>query len=297
LAVKKQASHGLSFNLNYTWSHAIDGGSTWHSGSTSSNGAGAGDGYTTDDSQPGLDRGNAIFDVRHRMAANYVWELPWYKSQPGVIGHILGGWTYNGIISFQSGAHWEPWTFTNGGDPVGSIGTTDAEGIFVGGCTQAQIDSGACINAGGDFNLDGVRNDRPNVAKSNYTPTHDQWANGWGSAFNFKPGLDDNGRPVLASANGFFSSPCLGCVGNEGRNTFVGPRFVSWETSLFKNIKITERVNMQFRAEAFNILNHTNFQLPGAGGATNMRTNSSTFGKAGGTFNPRNLQFGLKLSF
>ena len=82
-----------------------------------------------------------------------------------------------------------------------------------------------------------------------------------------------------------------------GRNTFVGPSYVSWETSLFKNIKITEKVNMQFRAEAFNVLNHTNFQLPGAGGATNNRTNSGSFGQAGGTFNPRNLQFGLKIRF
>lgn len=288
LAVKKQASHGLTFNFNYTWSHAIDDGSTWHSGATSSNGAGAGDGYTTDVTQPGLDRGNAIFDVRHRMVANYVWELPWYKSQPGVIGHILGGWMYNGIISFQSGAHWEPWTFTNGGDPVGSIMTAAGDP-----CTQADIDSHNCFNYGGDFNLDGVRNDRPNVAAKNYTPSHDQWANGWGSGFIFHPSVDNG----LSSPNGFFSAPCLACTGNMGRNTFVGPSFVSWDTSLFKNIKITERVNLQFRAEAFNVLNHTNFQLPGAGGATNNRTNSGSFGQAGGTFNPRNLQFGLKISF
>jgi outer membrane receptor protein involved in Fe transport len=285
LALKKQASHGMVFNLNYTWSHAIDGGSTWHSGSTSSNGAGAGEGYTTDVTLPQIDRGNSIFDIRQRLVANYVWELPWYRSQPGVIGHILGGWVYNGIISWQTGAHWEPWTFTNGGDPVGSIANGSG-----GACTQADIDNHNCFNSGGDFNLDGVRNDRPNVAANNFTPSHDQWADGWGSDFKF------NGTGG-ASANGFFSSPCLACVGSEGRNTFVGPSFVSWDTSLFKNIKITERVGMQFRAEAFNVLNHTNFQLPGAGGSTNNRTNSGSFGQAGGTFNPRNLQFGLKISF
>lgn len=283
-SVKKQASHGLTFNLNYTWGHAIDAGSTWHSGATSSNGAGAGEGYTTDVTLPQLDRGNAIFDVRQRIVANYVWELPWMKDQHGFIGHVLGGWQYNGIVSWQTGAHWEPWTQSNGGDPVGtivnSLGTT---------CTQADIDAGDCRNTGGDYNLDGVRNDRPNVAANNFDPGHDGWANGWGPDFKF----GGNG----ASANGFFSAPCLGCVGNEGRNTFVGPSYVSWETSLFKNIKITEKVNMQFRAEAFNVLNHTNFLLPGALGATNNRTNSGNFGQAGGTFNPRNLQFGLKIRF
>jgi hypothetical protein len=282
--LKKQASHGITFNLNYTLGHAIDGGSTWHSGSTSSNGAGAGEGYTTDVTMPQLDRGNAIFDIRQRLVANYVWELPWFKEQHGVIGHILGGWQYNGIISWQTGAHWEPWTFTNGGSPQGTI--INSAGTE---CTQNDINAGDCRNTGGDYNLDGVRNDRPNVAAKNFNPGHDGWANGWGSDYTFK----GNG----SSPNGFFSSPCLGCVGNMGRNTFVGPSFTSWETSLFKNIKITERVNMQFRAEAFNILNHTNFQLPGAGGATNMRTNSGSFGQAGGTFNPRNLQFGLKIRF
>ncbi len=285
LSLKKQASRGMTFNVNYTLSHAIDDGSTWHSGATSSNGAGAGEGYTTDVTMPGLDRGNSIFDIRHRLVANYIWELPWYRSQNGIIGHILGGWLYNGIVSWQSGAHWEPWTFTNGGDPVGSI--VNASG---GACTQGDIDAGACVNTGGDFNLDGVRNDRPNVAAANYTPTHDQWANGWGSDFKFT-GSDP------ASANGFFSRPCLACVGNMARNSFVGPSYVSWETSVFKKIKITERVNAEFRAEAFNVLNHTNFQLPGAGGATNMRTNSGSFGQSAGTFNPRNLQFGLKISF
>ncbi len=97
--------------------------------------------------------------------------------------------------------------------------------------------------------------------------THEQWADG----FN----LPDS----------FFSAPCLGCVGNLGR-------------SLFKNIRVSDRFRLQFRADAFNILNHTNFQLGmGNGPSGNNRLNSPEFGKAGGTFNPRNLQFGLKLSF
>ena len=278
LSLRKQTTRGMSFNVNYTWSHAIDDGSTWHSGATSSNGAGAGEGYTTDAAAQGLDRGNSIFDVRHRLVANYVLELPWYRSQPGVIGHILGGWQYNGIVSWQSGAHWEPWNsaqrvltdFTDPSNPVP-------------GCTEATVAAGNCRNTGGDYNLDGQKNDRPNALANNVNPSHDQWANGWGGQF--LPG------------GGFFTAPCLGCVGNLGRNTFIGPSFTTWDTSLFKKIKITERVGMEFRAEAFNVLNHTNFQLPGAGGATNNNINHNGFGKAGGTFNPRKMQLGLKISF
>ena len=73
--LKKQVSHGLLFNVNYTYSHAIDNGSTWHSGATTANGAAAGEGYTTDQTLPGLDRGNSLFDIRQRLVFNYVWEV------------------------------------------------------------------------------------------------------------------------------------------------------------------------------------------------------------------------------
>jgi hypothetical protein len=93
---------------------------------------------------------------------------------------------------------------------------------------------------------------------------------------------------------GFFTAPCLGCVGNLGRNTFVGPGYWAVDTSIFKNFRLSERLRLQFRAEAFNVFNHTNFQL----GGTDLTTlNDPFFGQAGGTFNPRQLQFALKLGF
>jgi hypothetical protein len=94
-----------------------------------------------------------------------------------------------------------------------------------------------------------------------------------------------------------FSAPCLGCVGNLGRNSFVGPGFWVADMSVFKKFKLSEKLNLQFRAEAFNIFNHTNFQLPGANLLGNNRINSLHFGQSAGTFSPRNLQFGLQLAF
>jgi hypothetical protein len=47
--------------------------------------------------------------------------------------------------------------------------------------------------------------------------------------------------------------------GNEKRGTIVGPPMARWDANLYKNTNLTERVTLQFRAEAFNVLNHTNF--------------------------------------
>jgi len=135
------------------------------------------------------------------------------------------------------------------------------------------FDPANCVNTGGDYNLDGENNDRPSAVANHIHVSHDQWADG----FN----LPEN----------FFFAPCLGCVSNLGRNTFLGPGYWNVDTSIFKNFKLRERFNLQFRAEAFNVFNHTNFQL----GVNDL--NCSCFGQAGGTAPPRNLQFGLKLLF
>jgi hypothetical protein len=277
IGVRKAMSHGISANLNYTWSHVIDGGSTWHSGATTSNGAAGGEGYTTDLEHPELDRSNSIFDVRHVLAANYVWELPKLKDANAFIRHVFGNWSYNGILKYQSGAHWSP--FNSRGLRPGLDPATL--------CTQVEVNAGTCLNARGDYNLDGVNNDRPNSTVSTFTPSTSQWADGWGGNYTTSGSV---GAQI-------FSDPCLGCVGNLGRNTFVGPSFVGSDMSLFKQISLSERVGLQFRWEVFNVFNKTNFQLPGAQGAGNNRIDRADFGQAGGTFNPRQMQLGLKFSF
>ena len=122
------------------------------------------------------------------------------------------------------------------------------------------------------------------------------WANGWGPQW------------AIGAPGAMFSAPCLGCPGNLGRNTFVGPSQWFADMSLFKNFKVTERVGLQFRVEGFNVFNHTNFLLAEPGQASLETTHNQlatadnvggfpNFGQAGGTLNPRNLQFGLKVNF
>jgi len=243
----------------------------------------AGDGFTTDWTRPGLDRGNSIFDIRHRLVLNYVWDIPLGK-HTGFMNALLGGWQYNGIWALQTGPHWSP--YDRRPEKLREISDSTVP------CTATDVNTGNCQNLGGDYLLSRTnshsRNSRPNSVFASFdSATHDMWANGWG--------------PSWAPGGGNFSTPCLGCAGNLGRNTFVGPGQWYADMSLFKNFKVTERVGVQFRAEGFNVFNRTNFVLATAGQASLETTHNQypigNFGQAGGTLNPRNLQFGLKVSF
>jgi hypothetical protein len=294
VSLKRQMSHGLLFNANYTWSHSIDNGSTWHSGATTANGAAGGEGYSTDQTLPSLDRGNSIFDIRQRLVLNYVWQLPG-QNLKGIEGALVGGWSLNGIWTFQSGAHWEPYDSRNR--------TLTAESGFSTACAAATFDPAHCINTGGDYNLDRATNDRPNSSLSSFnSQTRFQWANGWCSgggsavpsnAVNLNNCAAATGQPALPQ----FTTPCLTCVGNLGRNTFVGPGNWAADMTLSKVFKFTERVNLKFEASAFNIFNRANFLLATAGGGAHNKVTDGIFGEAAGTLNSRNLQVGLKLAF
>jgi len=79
--------------------------------------------------------------------------------------------------------------------------------------------------------------------------------------------------------------------GDEGRNALLGPRYVNWDFSAFKNIRLTESKELQFRGELFNVLNHTNFRLPVSD------IESQTFGQIQSDVAPRVIQVALKFLF
>ena len=113
-------------------------------------------------------------------------------------------------------------------------------------------------------------NDRPNVVGNPElsNPTTSQWFN-----------------------TAAFAFPAPGTFGNAGRNILEGPGFQNVNMSLLKNTRLNERVNLQFRAEAFNLFNHPNFNLP------DNFLGSPTFGRITSARDPRHIQFGLKLLF
>ncbi len=135
---------------------------------------------------------------------------------------------------------------------------------------------------------------------ANLSPVADRLVSGWSistiasllSGFPFSPqlgynptGSGDSRNPVRTDVNAAFtgplyakgstaqkaaqyfnpaafSAPQAGYVGNSARDSLRGPGYADWDLSLIKSTSLTERTRLQFRAEFFNILNHTNLQLP-----------------------------------
>ncbi len=91
----------------------------------------------------------------------------------------------------------------------------------------------------------------------------------------------------------------LGTIGNEVRNSLFGPRFRHVDLSLFKTFPLTERVNMQFRAEAFDLSNTPNLYIPN-NNPGNLQLGSANFGQVVNydpNYVPRQIQFALKMQF
>jgi hypothetical protein len=230
MSLQKRLKGGSLINFNYTWSHAL---------------TDAGSDFSTPQNNADIhsDYGPATFDRRHIFNANFVWVLPWLKSQQGFVGHTLGGWEFSGIVTYNSGL---PLTVTGiSADPAG-LGLLDPN-----------------TNAA-------ARPDQISDPNKGAPHTAAQW-------FNTAAFTDVN--------------PANLRPGNAPPGSIKGPGIQRYDLSLFKNMKLTETVGMQFRAEGFNVFNHTNFQ------DIDLNLFSSTFGQVVGTHNPRIVQLGLKLNF
>jgi len=135
------------------------------------------------------------------------------------------------------------------------------------------IHSGMPINItdGTDISQDGINADRPNLMSSNaYLSTGD--ARYWVSraAFQVQP---------------------AGTFGNFGRNVLTAPGRFNFDLSVSRTFAVREGWRLEARAEAFNAINHVNYNGPATG------LNSSTFGVISSAGDPRILQFALKFHF
>ncbi|HWF46493.1 MAG TPA: TonB-dependent receptor [Bryobacteraceae bacterium] len=157
---------------------------------------------------------------------------------------------------------------------------------------QARSGQPLNITSGKDNSLTGLGNDRPNQVMSN--------------VFAANPGCSSSAICVqYLNPTAFVQNP-IGTYGGIGRNAVRGPSYIDFDVSLSRTFKLTERMTLQARADAFNILNHTNFvgafapsgQPAGASfGTTSQNLSSSNFGQLTGAYDPRILQFAMKMIF
>jgi Carboxypeptidase regulatory-like domain/TonB dependent receptor len=159
-----------------------------------------------------------------------------------------------------------------------ALGNWQLNGIFtaMSGTPFTVFDSNDVSLQGQAPEISGFSSNRPNVVGNpNSGPrTASQWFN----VNAFQPIVQDPNSPVEQ-------------FGNEGRNALLGPRYVNWDFSAFKNIRLTETKQLQFRGEMFNVLNHVNFRLPVSD------IESPNFGQIQQDVSPRVIQVALKFLF
>jgi hypothetical protein len=232
--VDKRMSHGFQLQGSFTWSKSID----------DESGSFAGDTFELDDSsQPWydlrLDKGLSDFDVRRNLTISGLWNVPTTKSLGALGEKVLGGWQLGLIIHAGDGI---PEPLFIGSDLGGELQITAQPPNLVPGCSQQSL-----ANPSSTYRTNGLRYVNSNcLSLVPLTATN-------------APYCDSANRGIAAA---LASTICANIRGNLGRDVVIGPGLFNVDSSLFKNNyvrKISETFNVQFRAEFFNILNHTNF--------------------------------------
>jgi hypothetical protein len=228
----RRAIAPLTLSVAYTYSHSLD------------NSSDRFDSSFVDAFDVKRARASSNFDQRHMLNISYVYDLPFFRSATGFAHHALGGWTYSGITSIQTGTPFSV-TFSGFSDNAGvsnGAGFTYADLV---GNPKSAIPVGCALQATG-----------PQL----YNPCA-------------------------------FAAPRGLTFGDAGRNILRIPRTTNFDMSLAKSFKFNESTGFQFRAEAFNIFNHTQWN-----GVSNDQA-ASDFLHPTGAHRARTLQFGLKFLF
>ncbi len=243
---------GLTLRANYTWSHAIDDLSDTFSSSVNQNVLG----YTDVFQGASLDKGDALYDIRHRIAVSAVWDIPMGRGNNGLVKRVLGGWQFAPIFVARTGSPFTIYDSTNN--------------QFVGNFRAA-------------FNGSAPRNgNEPGNPAVAGTP------NTFAFLDTSKLAVDESFvNPLTGNADfGPFPSNM------SGRNSFRG--FGTWniDAGLYKTTTITERVRLQLRLEAYNMLNHANLFVNT--GNNDLAGTSLITSSRGGN---RNVQLAAKFIF
>jgi hypothetical protein len=264
IKVDKRVSHGFKIQGSFTWSKSID----------TSSGSAAGDTFQFDfTTQPWydlrLDRGLSDFNVGRNLVINALWDAPTPKTLGSIAEHTLGGWEFGLITTLSDGS------------PIWPNIAPDMLGEDIATVNPPNV-SPSCTS---------------NVTNSGYRSSL-YYLNS--SCFSLVSMTAANAS-VCDQRLG--AGTCSNIRGNLGRNAIVGPGLFNADFSVFKNNyikKVSETTNLQFRAEFFNVLNHTNFAPPPLANLVAFtslgQANTGTFGQLTRTQGQnRIIQLALKL--
>jgi hypothetical protein len=295
----ERASHGLTFLLGYTYSHALD----MLSGGSFDNG------ISGNNADPNFLYANSDNDSRHRFTLSTTYNVPGIKSPL----QMLQGWSISPIIAIYSATPWTAddlstdftgtgalnnastpfqfWNFTGSRSAFNSGPTSVPCFGSMTGCTAYPVVAGvptppaACVTA----------------ATAPYAGNAQLTALALASLTNFG---------CYVKNSGILTPPAYGTVGDAGRNIFRGQPYRNVDLSIAKDWKFKERFGAQFRAEIFNLFNRTDLAQPVAFKTGTDPSSGGTFGcgcttpDAAGFTNAvlgsgasRSIQLGLKLTF
>jgi hypothetical protein len=113
ITLNRQVARGLNIGVAYTWSKNM-------TTNTDDRGSPANDTYNLK-----MDYGPSGYSIPQNLVFNYVYDLPFYEAQRGVVGHVLGGWEISGITTIQSG---QPLTIYQNSDPFSLYNATLGSG-------------------------------------------------------------------------------------------------------------------------------------------------------------------------
>jgi hypothetical protein len=244
LRAEQRYSKGLTFGGSFNFQKALSIGYSVNEGPP------YGRNYTQDPRDREADRGRSYIDQRYRFVFNHIWEIPWLRTEKGLKGFLLGGWSVNGIIQLTSGL------------PVSVEQSGDSHNTGPQSAPRPHIIAGQSVER--------VMEDR----------TIDRWFN---TAAFVRSKCDCPGEGIYVGPKGY---------GNAGVALFDAPAQKTWDFALFKEFMMGEERRLQFRYEAFNLLNTPQF------GAPSRVLGSADFGRISSTvINNREMQFGLKFYF
>ncbi len=275
LEVRKRTASGAQFQFNYAYSKAL--------GNTEGVESQVRFEPFLDLNNGHIEKGPLPFDIRNVFHANFYYPIPMgsgHRFTYAPLNRVMSGWGVSSIITYQSGSDFSV---------LSGYATVNREGPYRSGLNtvntplnygQLQNDVGFFMTGNGPMFI--------NPAVIN--------AEGLGAS-----------PPGTAPFQGqIFFNPGPGTLGTLQRDMFYGPWDFNWDFSVQKTTKITERHSIEFRADFFDLTNHTAFTAGDEFGQltpNNFDVNSTTFGKIAGAagyafFNPsRVIQFGLYYRF